>query len=75
MPKCQCFHCSCFQKKENYKMSANGKRVMFGFIFPLFQQFLEQFLNLGQFLLLQSRVFEKIHLEWRTFKWDEKELD
>ena len=63
-------------------MSGNGKRVMFGFLFPLFQQYwlfcLEyenRALNLGQFLLLQSRVFEKIHLEWRTFKWDEKELD
>ena len=48
-------------------MSGNGKRVMFGFLFPLFQQYLEQFLNLGQFLLLESRVFEKIHLEWTTF--------
>ena len=63
-------------------MSGNGKRVMFGFLFPLFQQYwlfcLEyenRALNLGQFLLLQSRVFEKIHLEWRTFKWHEKELD
>ena len=32
-------------------------------------------LNLGHFLLLQSRVFHKIHLEWRSFKWYEKELD
>ena len=63
-------------------MSGNGKRVMFRFLFPLFQQYwlfcLEyenRALNLGQFLLLQSRVFEEIHLEWRTFKWDEKELD
>ena len=79
--RCQCFHCFCFQKKENEKMSGNGKRVMFDFLFPLFQQywlFCREYenhaLNLGQFLLLQSRVFEKIHLEWRTFKWDEKEL-
>ena len=63
-------------------MSGNGKRVMFGFLFPLFQQYWlfcceyeNHALNLGQFLLLRSCIFEKIHLEWRIFKWDEKELD
>ena len=63
-------------------MSGNGKRVMFRFLFPLFQQhwlfcceYENHALNLAQYLLLQSLVFEKIHLEWGTFKWDEKELD
>ena len=71
-----------FKKRRTKKKSGNGKRVMFSFLFPLFQQywlFCREYqnhtLHLGQFLLLQSRVFEKIHLEWRTFKWKEKELD
>ena len=48
----------------------NGKRIMFGFLFPLLQQywlFCREYenhtLNIGQFLVLQSRIFEKIYLE------------
>lgn len=31
-------------------------------------------LNVEEFLVLQARVFEKLDIEWKTFKWDEKEL-
>ena len=60
----------------------NGKRIMFGFLFPLLQQywlFCRQYenhtLNIRQFLVLQSRIFEKIYLEWKEFEWDEKKLN
>ena len=60
----------------------NRKRIYFGFLFPLLQQywfFCHEYenhtLNFGQFRILQSRVFEKIYQEWNQFKWDEKGLD
>ena len=60
----------------------SGKWIHFGFLFPLLHQcwifcpeYENHVLNMGQFLILQSQIFEKIHLEWKDFKWDEKELD
>ena len=60
----------------------NWKRIMFGFLFPLLQQYWlfcreyeNHVLNLGQFWVLQSRIFEKIYLKWKEFKWDEKQLN
>ena len=53
--------------------NGNGKRIYFGFLFPLLQQYWffcceyeNNILNLGQFIILRSRVFEK---------WDKKELN
>ena len=53
-----------------------------GYLFPWFQfywnycrDFKNQIINTGQFLVLQSRVFEKLSQEWKQFKWDETELD
>ena len=63
-------------------MSNEIGRIYFGFSFPLLQQywlycrkFENRILNLGQFLVLQSRIREKIDLEWKEFKWDQNELD
>ena len=39
------------------------------------REYVNKILNLGQFIILQSRVFEKIYQEWNQFKWDEKELN
>ena len=54
----------------------------FGYLFSLFQfywnyfrDFENQIINSGQFLVLQSRVFERLSQEWKQFKWDETELD
>ena len=62
--------------------NGNGKRIYFGFLFPLLQQYWffcceyeNNILNLGQFIILRSRVFEKIQQEWNQFKWDKKELN
>ena len=53
-----------------------------GYLFPLFQfywnycrDFENQIIKIGQLLVLQSRVFEKLSQEWKQFKWDETELD
>ena len=53
-----------------------------GYLFPLFQfywnycrDFENQIIKIGQLLVLQSRVLEKLSQEWKQFKWDETELD
>ena len=63
-------------------MSFGRMASTFGYLFHLFQfywnfcrDFENQIINTGQFLVLQSRVFEKLSQEWKQFKWDETELD
>ena len=55
---------------------------MFGFLLLLLQQYWlfcrdyeNHALNIGEFLVFQSRIFEKIYLEWKELKWDQKELN